>query len=325
MKVMVTGATGLIGNRLVGVLQSEGHQVVALVRDPERARGILHEEVALRRGDVTDRDSVAAALDGCELVFHAAGMPEQWQKDPQVFDRVNCGGTRYVLEAALAAGVKRVVYTSTLDVFAAEPNGTVVETRLDPNPKPTAYERSKQAADREAERIRERGLDLVHVCPGAVYGPSPVHIGLNSFFIKLLNRASPMLPPGGLSYLYVDNCARAHRAAALAGVSGERYLIADGHADNRELAREILARSDLRRVPPVAPLWLLKGIAIGGEAIARHFDVNPLVALGQLSFMQWNVRVDTRKAQRELGFVPVALADGVAQTVASLRKQGLVP
>lgn len=325
MKAMVTGATGLIGNRLVKLLRNAGHEVTALVRDPSRARPIVSDGVELVRGDVTERASIDAAVKGHEVVFHAAGLPEQWQKDPHVFDRVNRGGTRNVLEAALAAGVRRVVYTSTLDVFAAEPGGTVVETQLDAEPKPTAYERSKQAADREAERVREKGLEVVHVCPAAVYGPSPVHVGLNSFFIKLLKRQMPMLPPGGISYLYVDGCAKAHLAAAEAGVSGERYLIADGHADNAELAREILAQSDLRNVPPVGPRWLLQGVAAGGEVVAKLFDVNPIVAKGQLSFTLWNVRVDTRKAQRALGFTPFALSDGVALTVGYLRERGLVP
>ena len=114
--------------------------------------------------------------------------------------------------AALEAGVQRAVYTSTMDVFAAPPGGTLVETNLDMQDKPTAYERSKQAADREAERIRQKGLEVVHVCPSAGYGPSPVHVGLNSFFIKLLNKQSPMLPPGGASVVYIDGCARAHLA-----------------------------------------------------------------------------------------------------------------
>jgi nucleoside-diphosphate-sugar epimerase len=262
---------------------------------------------------------------GRDWVFHAAGIPEQWQADATIFERVNTGGTVNVLEAALAAGVKRVVYTSTMDVFEAAPGGTLVETKLDHGPKPTAYERSKQAADREAQRIQARGLDVVHVCPAAVYGPGPVHIGLNDFFIKLLNKASPMIPPGGMSVLFVDGCARAHLAAAEVGRAGERYLLADGHVDNRELASEIIAQSALRKVPPTAPAWLLKGVAAGGELLAKRFEIKPLIAKGQLAFMQWNVRVDSKKAQAELGFAPMSLSDGVALTVAYLRSEGLVP
>src|SRR5262249_42028739 len=152
-----------------------------------------------------------------DLVFHAAGMPEQWQRDEGIFDRVNRGGTANVLEAAREAGVKRAVYTSTMDVFEAPRGGTLVETRLDPNPKHTAYERSKQAADKEAERVRAAGLEVVHVNPAAAYGPAPVHVTLNTFFIRLMTKQMPMLPPGGMSILYVDGAAAAHLAAAEKG------------------------------------------------------------------------------------------------------------
>jgi nucleoside-diphosphate-sugar epimerase len=252
-------------------------------------------------------------------------MPEQFQTDPEIFDRVNRGGTRNTLEAALAEGVERVVYTSTMDVFAAAPGGTLVETRLDHQPKPTAYERSKVAADREAQRLHERGLEVVHLCPSAVYGPGPVHVGLNTFFIKLLNRQTPVLPPGGMSIVFVDGLARAQLAAAEVGRPGERYLVSDTHVTNAELAREIIAQSDLDRVPPVAPAWLVKGVASGSEVAAKWFGVDPLIAKGQLELLQWNVKVDSRKAQRELGFRPTALADGIALTVAALRAEGLVP
>jgi nucleoside-diphosphate-sugar epimerase len=324
MKVLVTGGTGLLGHRIAELLVQAGHEVTALVRDPGRAADIL-TGVELRRGDITDARTVEPAMEDVEWVFHAAGMPEQWQKDDRIFDRVNRGGTATVLEAARNAGVKRAVYTSTMDVFDAPEGGTLVETRLATGDKPTAYERSKVAADREAERIREEGLEVVHICPAAIYGPGPVNVGLNSFFIKLLNRQSPVLPPGGMPVVYVDGCARAHIAAAEVGTSGERYLVADTHVTNEELAREILAQSDLRRVPPTAPRWLMRGVAKGGERVARMFDVTPLIAEGQLELMQWNVRVNNGKARRELGFKPTPLADGIALTIAHLRKEGLVP
>lgn len=323
VRVLVTGATGLIGHRVATVLGQRGHEVVALVRDLQQSRPLL-PGIALAVGDVTDRASVDAAMCDIDWVFHAAGMPEQWQKDPQVFDRINTGGTANVLGAALAAGVKRAVYTSTMDVFAAEPGGTLVETRLDHAPKPTAYERSKVAADREAERVRQQGLEVVHVCPSAVYGPSPVHVGLNGFFIKVLSGQMPLLPPGGVSILYVDGCAEAHVAAAERGVSGERYLVSDTYVGNRELAEEILTHADRRKVPRTAPAWLMRGLAAGSEGLAKLAGLPPLIATGQLAFLLWNVRVDASKARRELGFKPTSFGDGVASTVQFLRREGLV-
>lgn len=324
--VLVTGATGLIGNAIAKRLRADGRRVRALVRDPSRARDIVGEGVELVKGDITDPPSVADALRGASLVFHAAGMPEQWHADDTIFDRVNRAGTVNVLEGALAAKVRRVVYTSTMDVFAAPRGGTLVETNLDAEDKPTAYERSKQAAEREAERIRSRGLDVVYLNPSAVFGPSPVHVALNDFFLQILNRKAPLLPPGGMSVLYVDGCTDAHIAAAERGVNGERYLLSDGHVTNADLARRILAAAGTGKAPPPnAPAWLIRALAGASAPLARTFGFKPIIAPGQLSFLMWNVRVDAGKARRELGFEPTPLDDGVAKTVAFLRAAKLAP
>lgn len=324
--VLVTGATGLIGNAIAKRLHESGKRVRALVRDPARAKDIVGDGVELVKGDITDPASIAAAVRDTKLVFHAAGMPEQWQADDTIFDRVNRQGTVNVLEAALEAKVSRVVYTSTMDVFAAPRGGTLVETNIDEEDKPTAYERSKQAAEREAERIRAKGLDIVYVNPSAVFGPSPVHVGLNDFFLQVLNRKAPLLPPGGMSVLYVDGCTDAHIAAGERGVNGERYLLSDGHLTNEELARRVLAASGTKKSPPPnAPAWLLRALAAGSAPLARTFGFKPLIAPGQLSFLMWNVRVDAKKAQRALGFEPTPLDDGIAKTVAFLRAAKLAP
>jgi dihydroflavonol-4-reductase len=325
MRVLVTGATGLIGHAIARELIAEGHAVRALVRDVERARSIVPAGAELVAGDITDPASLAAACRDIDWVFHAAGMPEQWQPDEAIFDRVNRQGSVNVMNAALTAGVKRVIYTSTMDVFAAPQGGTLVEDRIDPNPKPTAYERSKQAAEREIEAVRVRGLDVVYVNPGAVYGPSPVHIGANSVFIQFLNGEMPAVPPGGMALVYVDGVAKAHVAAATRGKNGERYLIGDAHADNRELVTLIAREAGVAKVPSTAPAWLLKLVANGAAPLARLLGFKPLIAPGQLSFLLWSPRIDSSKAQRELGFVPTPLETGVRQTLAFLREQGLVP
>lgn len=325
MHVLVTGATGLVGNALAKRLLTRGHRVRALVRDVARAAGVLPADVELARGDVTEPATLAAACSGVELLFHAAGMPEQWVRDETIFDRVNHQGTRHVLEAAQAEKVKRVVLTSTMDVFAAPTGGTLVETNLDPQPKHTAYERSKQAAERAADTFIANGLDVVFVNPSGVYGPAPVHTSLNTFFIRLLNGKVPVLPPGGLPVVYVDGVIDVHLSAAERGRTGERYLVSDRHLTMRELAEAICAAARVKRVPPVAPAWLLKVIAAVSAPIARALNTEPLVAPGVLQFLLWNVDADATKAQRELGFVPTPLERGVSATLDFLRAQRLVP
>jgi nucleoside-diphosphate-sugar epimerase len=119
MQVLVTGATGKVGHAIASALLDRGEQVRALVRNPKLAASVLPAGVEPIRGDATDAESLAAAVDGCELVFNAMGMPEQWVKDEGIFDRVNALGSDALAAAAKRAGVRRFIHTSTHDAFHA--------------------------------------------------------------------------------------------------------------------------------------------------------------------------------------------------------------
>jgi len=316
---LVTGATGLVGYGIVKELLRRGQPVRALVRDAERARSVLPGGVELAIGDITDPASLGAAVRGVGLVFHAAGMPEQWQRDETVFDRVNRMGTAHVLAASLAAGVRRVVYTSTMDVFAAPRGGTLVETNVDQKTKPTAYERSKQAAEREAQAFEQRGLDIVYLNPGAIYGPSPspTTAALNGFLFRLVRGQVPLVPPGGMPLAFIDGVAQAHLAAADVGRNGERYLLADERLSMHQIAELALAGTG-RATPKTAPAWLLQILAGISAPLARLFGFKPLISAGELSVLLWNVDVDSRKARRELGYRPTPPKEGIQQTIEAL-------
>ena len=116
----------------------------ALVRDVERARELVPDRVELMAGDVTDAASVRRAVAGCDVVYHASGLPEQWLPDPATFRRVNHEGTRHVLEAALAENVRSFLYTSTIDVFVMPYGQPFDELHLDPKPKATPTRSSRR-------------------------------------------------------------------------------------------------------------------------------------------------------------------------------------
>lgn len=118
MRTLVTGATGKVGNATARALIAEGHEVRALVVDPDMERADLPGGVDVVRGDVTDAASLERAVAGCEVVFDAMGLPEQWLPDSALFDRVNARGTEAVVVAARRAGVRRLVHTSTIEVSA---------------------------------------------------------------------------------------------------------------------------------------------------------------------------------------------------------------
>jgi len=317
MRAMVTGATGKVGHATVRTLLAEGHEVRALVRDPGRAQRMVPGGAELVAGDVTDPPSVTRAAEGCEVVFNAMGLPEQWLADADLFERVNVGGTRAVLEAARAAGVHRVVHTSTIDVFHAEPGGSFDESVVADYPKGTAYERSKQEAERAALAGAGDDLEVVVVNPAAVYGPGPAGSASpeDDLFRPVLKGRLPMMPPGGFGVVFSDGVGRGQLLATLKGRPGERYILCDGHVSVAGFARVAVEIAGRGRVPPTVPAPAARAIAAAGEAVSRVIRRPPLLPRGQLYFFLWNAAPRSDKAQRELGWRPTEIRDGVRRTL----------
>ena len=319
MKALVTGATGKVGHAVARALAARGDEVRALVRDPARAMAVLPAGVEPVVGDVTDPESVARAVDGREMVFNAMGLPEQWVRDETVFDRVNAEGTRTVVEAARRAGARRLVHTSTEDVFHAERNSRFDESQVANYPKGTAYERSKQHAEELALAARD-GLEVVIVNPSGVYGPGPS--GSVSFdkqmFEPLVKRRLPALPPGGLGLVFTEGVAAGHLLAADKGRDGERYILCDTHATVRELAETVVRVAGRGWVPPTLPVPLARTLAAGSEGLSRLTGRPPLVSRGQVYFFTWNAAPDSTKAQTELGWQPTPLEEGIRRTLDAL-------
>ena len=315
MRVLVTGATGKVGGATARALLDRGDEVRAIVRDPVRAAELLPAGVELVRGDVTEPASIGPAVAGCELVFNAHGLPEQWVRDEGIFERVNARGTENVIRAAREAGVRRVVHTSTIDVFHAERGGRMDESMLANYPKGTAYERSKQHAEELALDARD-GMDVVIVNPAGVYGPGPGDRALDTQLIRAVARARlPALTPGGLGLVFTKGLAAGHLLAAERGRDGEHYILCDRHVTVRELAETVRRVAGRGFVPPVLPVPVAKAVAALGDALARRTGVKPLVSRGQLHFLLWNAAPDSSKAQDELGWEPTPLEDGLAEAL----------
>ncbi len=324
MRHLVTGATGKVGNAVARQLVDRGDEVVALVRDAARARGALPAGVELAVGDVTDPDSIRRATAGADGVFNCMGLYEQWLPDPDTFERVNAEGSRDVVIAARDAGVGRLVHTSTFDVFHAAKGGTVSESALADYPKNTAYERSKQHAE-ELVLDASEGIEVVICNPAGVYGPGPwAGAGIDSMIRDAIRRRLPAVPPGGMTLALADDVAAAHLAAFDRGRPGERYILADGYAPAREIIATAVDAAGRGWVPPTMPAALARGLARGGEAVARRIKRPPLLGTGQLEFLLWQARADSTKAQTELDVSFTPWRDGIQRTVEWMRSIGRI-
>lgn len=325
MRVLVTGGTGFTGTHLSRRLLERGHQVVVL----DSQRGLFFDELTERGaeihlGSVTDAELVRRLTDGCEIVHHVAAMFRKVNLPHSVYWDVNVEGSRNVFEAALEAGVRRVVYCSTCGVHGHVENGPADEdAAVEPE---DYYQYTKYQGEVVAEEFLERGLSIVTVRPTAIYGP-----GDPERFVMLYRRVAkgvfPMFGPGEVHYhpLYIDNLIQAFELAAEAdGVDGEAFLIGDeNYWTLNELVRAIgdSLDVDVRIVHlPFRPLWVA---ALLCEMAYKPFRVDPPLFRRRVDWFRQNRAFDIGKAKRLLGYRPqVNLADGLARAGRWYRDEG---
>ncbi len=296
----VTGASGFVGSAVVRALLARGRKVRAMVepgaKDLANLEGL---DVDVRECDVTDEASVTRAIDGASSLFHLAAIYKLWTPDPEPLYRVNVEGTTVVLLAAVAAKVKRVVFTSSIMAVGL---GGDEETKFDLFDLAGTYTMTKYLSERIALRFA-RALPVVVVNPGMPFGPrdrAPTPTG--QIIVRFLKREFPMLGAGSLSVVDVDDCAEGHVLAEEKGRSGERYILTGHDVTLRDLAERIGRIANVR-VPKIAlPRALGLPAAAAMEAVARRSGKEPLVTYKEARFTAASPHFSNDKARRELGF-----------------------
>ena len=225
---LVTGASGFVGSAIAAALRASGrHAVVALVRSSS-PRTNLDPRDRVVTGDLTDRASLSAALTGVRFLFHAAADYRLWARDPEEIVRNNVEGTRLIMEAALRAGVERIVYTSSVATLKVADGALADEDRpLDEREAIGAYKRSKVAAERLVEAmVRTDGLPAVIVNPSTPIGPRDVRpTPTGRIIVEAACGRMPGFVDTGLNLVHVDDVATGHLAALERGRIGERYIL----------------------------------------------------------------------------------------------------
>ena len=316
--VLVTGATGNVGGALINRLLATGHSVRALVRSAERAAKILPSEVTLFEGDITDTASIGPTVEGSGTVIHAAGLPEQWNPDPDIFDRVNHQGTVNVADASLGAGVECFIHVSTIDVFMWTP-GVPFDETIDPNLKQTRYEQSKQAADRSVVERMDNGLPARFACPAGVFGPAPtITPGANQLLADLSANEIPMLLPGGLPMVFNEDVADGIIRIGL-GPVGTRAILSGPYKTLKDIAEMVHYDTGTSKVPRVLHAWFAHLVSRVGEARAQRSGKAPLIPAGALHFLECHVVPDARHARNDLGWKTTPTDEAVARTVVWLQ------
>lgn len=317
MKYFLTGATGFIGKVLARQLVSAGHTVIAVVRDPAKAGDLAQMGIHLRQGDVTDKESLRAPMQGVDGVYHVAGWYKVGSRDKTSGQRVNVQGTRNVLELMGELNIPKGVYTSTLAVYSDTHGKLVDENYRFTGKHLSIYDRTKWEAHYEvAEPMMKQGLPLVIVQPGLVYGPGDTS-SVRATLIQYLQRKLPLLPQRtAFCWAHVEDTANAHLLAMEKGRPGENYNICGPvhtFIEAIELAEKITGIPGPRLH---APPGLMKLSAALMSCIDPFFPLpESYTGEGMRIIAGTTYTASNAKARSELGFSPRPLESGWKETV----------
>lgn len=319
-RILITGAAGFIGSAVARAALVQGHPVRLLVRASSPRANLDGLDAELAVGDVRDQAAVERALDGVSCLLHVAADYRLWARDPDEIVRNNVQGTAAVMRAALAAGVGRLVYTSSVATLRVGPDTVAAceDEPAAPEQAIGAYKRSKILAERLVERmVAEEGLPAVIVNPSTPIGardlrPTPT----GRIIVEAARGRMPAFVETGLNLVDVDDVAQGHLLALARGRIGQRYILGGSNLMLRELLGEIatlMGRRPPRVRLPVAPLIPL---AHAAEGIARLSGREPFLTVDGLRMSRNRMFFTSAKAQRELGYRPRAHAEALRAALA---------
>jgi dihydroflavonol-4-reductase len=328
MRIFVTGATGLLGGNLVRLLHEKGGaDLRVLVRDRSKALALEGIEVEKVVGDIRDRESIDRAVSGCEQVYHCAASVSQWRPNLEMMKEINIQGTVNVLEAALAAGVKRAVYVSTVDTLG-------LSTRDNPADETSEHESmavfknpyvdTKYEAEQRALEIHKRGLDLVIVKPTYMIGEWDVKPSSGQMIIQVARGRAMGYTTGGNNFVDVMDVCGGMILAMEKGSSGESYILAnmEGNLTYKEMFTKIAgivgAAPPRFAIPYPVALFFGYVLDVLGRAFRVEPDVNSITA--RMGFAPHYFT--PRKAVEELGIPQSPIEGAISRAYQWFKKYG---
>lgn len=325
-KVLITGASGFVGSAVAHALAEAGYSVRGLVRSSSSRCNLKDLDIELVEGDICDAPSVARAIKGTRYLCHVAADYRLWAQDPEEIVRTNREGTRNLMEAALAAGVERIVYTSSVATLKVNGNGIPADEkcRLPIDDAIGAYKRSKVVAEAIVTKmIAEQGLPATIVHPSTPVGPrdqKPTPTG------RIIIEAAAGRIPGyvdtGLNLVHVDDVAAGHLAALKQGKIGEHYILGGENVGFAAMLAEI-AELTGRAAPRLRfPRGILYPLAFLAEAKARITNCEPFITRDGLRMAKYRMFFSSAKAQRDLGYRARPYQQGLSDALAWFRQHG---
>ena len=323
--VFVTGGSGFVGSALLTELVKSGRPVFALARTDASEAVVRSLGAQPIRGDLDDHAALLGGMRGCTTVFHVAGVNAMCLRDPAPMLHANVTGSVAIVRAAAAAGVPRIVYTSSAATIG-EPEGVVGNERTPHRGTFLSnYERSKFLAEQQLlEHAAHLGTEVISVNPSSVQGPGRTG-GSSRLLLDLVNGRLPVLVDTSVSVVDIQDCTQAHLLAETQGEPGSRYVVSGGSFSIRE------AVAMLRRIcgHPRRAMFAPRTLAVAARPIAaiaaRLGSTDATMCPEMLSTLLHGHRYDASLSERALGLRYTPLATTVRRTLRWYSQQGLAP
>jgi len=324
---LVTGATGFVGSAIARALLARGERVRVLARPGSNRSNLAGLEVEIAEGRLEDSSSLSRALTGCARLYHAAADYRLWVPDEAAMLRANVEGTRALMQAAQAAGLERIVYTSSVATLGHLESGVVDEAvPSDLADMVGPYKRSKFLAEAEVRRMAaETGLPVVIVNPSTPIGPGDVKpTPTGRMIVEAASGRMPAYLDTGLNLVHVEDVAQGHLLAMERGRIGERYILGGDNLPLSEILTRIAGLTG-RRPPKVRlPRLPLFPLAFGAELWARFRGGEPFLTCDGLKMARWRMYFSSAKAETDLGYQHRPAEQALADAVAWFQAQGQV-
>lgn len=315
---LVTGGAGHLGNVLVRELLARGERVRVLILPGEDARSLDGMAVERVEGNVLDRDSLANAMQGVDVVFHLAALVSITEAQSHLLQKVNVDGTRNVLEMAQQAGVSKLIYTSSIHALERPPKGVAITERLafDPQNPAGPYDRTKAQASLLVQEAARYGLDARIVCPTGVVGPYDYrHSEMGDLILSWMQKRVNVLVKGAFDFVDVRDVARGEILARDLGQSGETYILGGERIELMLLHKWVQKVTGKETAPITFPLPIARIVAPMAELYYKLSKTKPRFTRYSIETVYSNSDIRSDKAKAELGYQPRILAQTVADTV----------
>jgi dihydroflavonol-4-reductase len=329
MRTLLTGATGFVGAAVLRCLIAAGHNVRALVRPNSDRRNLSGIDCETVTGDLAEPESLEPAVRGCEALFHVAADYRIWVPDREKMNRVNVQGTVDLIRAAAAAGVSRIVYTSSVATLRLRDDSLPAdeESRAELSDMIGAYKQSKFLAEREVKRlVDDAGIPVVIVKPTAPFGSGDVKpTPTGRLVLEAASGRMPAYVNTGLNVVHVDDVAAGHLLAYEKGAIGEAYILG---GENRTLQwiLETVAELTGQRPPRIRlPHWFVTPIAYIWEGVTRlRGHGEPMLTVDSVRMASKLMYFSSEKARRELGYTPRPAVEALRDEIEWFYKHGYV-